>query len=79
MTQTIAKPRAGTFVACIHAPDDDVDLVVGKLYRVHKPEKGDPAELLRLIDESGEDYLYAIDWFAPIDVPARVKRALARA
>jgi hypothetical protein len=79
MTQAPLKPRAGTFVACIGATDDDVDLVVGKIYRVHKPDRGDPPDLLRIVDESGEDYLYAMDWFEPIDVPPRAKRALVRA
>jgi len=78
MTHTLLKPRTGSFVACVRATYDDVDLVVGKLYRVQKPERGDPEELLRIINESGDDYLYAIDWFEPIDVPPRVRRALAK-
>jgi len=32
---------------------------------------------LRVIDESGEDYLYPADYFAEIDVPKEVERVLA--
>ncbi len=73
----ITKPKAGTYVACVAATHDDIDLIVGKIYRVHKPERNDPLSMLRIIDESQEDYLYPIDWFEPMDVPMRVKLALA--
>jgi hypothetical protein len=36
-------------------------------------------EDLRVIDESGEDYLYPASYFAPIKVPAAVEESLLRA
>jgi hypothetical protein len=57
----------------------NVDLIVGKVYRVLKPLKLDGLESIRVIDESGEDYLYPSAWFVPIEVPGKVKRALAAA
>ena len=75
MTKT--KPSSGTFAVCVDCTADDVDLVVGKLYVVAKPEPKDSPTMLRIIDDSGEDYLYPNNWFVPINVPPRVKRALA--
>lgn len=34
--------------------------------------------LVRVIDESGEDYLYPADFFAPIELPASIEKALAK-
>ena len=44
------------------------DLVVGQVYKVAIPQKNDN-ELLRVIDESGEDYLYPAEFFEPLDMP----------
>jgi len=49
-----------------------VSLVVGKVYKLAPPEPND-GELLRVIDESGEDYLYPASYFEPLlinDEPA---------
>jgi hypothetical protein len=73
------KPATGTFVVCTDSTEDNVDLLVGKLYRVFKPEKNDPPSMLRVIDDSGEDYLYSIEWFAPVDLPLKVRRKLLTA
>jgi hypothetical protein len=35
--------------------------------------------LIRVIDESGEDYLYPVDYFIPLRLPANVKLALSKA
>ena len=43
------------------------------------PEPSDPASMMRVIDESGEDYLYPASWFVPMDLPPKVRRALAAA
>ena len=68
--------RGRLFVVCIQSTDDDVDIVVGKLYRVVKPRHNDDPLDIRVIDDSGEDYLYPRRWFVPVVVPAKVKRAL---
>jgi hypothetical protein len=58
---------------------ENVDLVVGKVYRVMKPQRGDLGRDIRVIDESGEDYLYPASWFAPVELSARARRVLAEA
>ena len=52
---------------------------VGKAYKVIKPEANDRAYFFRVIDEEGEDYLYPADWFVPVDLPPKAKRALVAA
>jgi hypothetical protein len=64
------------FAVCIHNGEYDVDLVVGKIYRVVKPKRNDRPSDIRVLDESGEDYLYPRDWFVPVELPLRAQRAL---
>lgn len=44
------------------------DLVVGQVYKVAPPDVNDGPDALRIIDESGEDYLFPADYFAPLQV-----------
>jgi len=67
---------AGQFVVCISKGEDDVDLVVGKVYRVVRARRNDGSLDIRIVDESGEDYLYARDWFAPVELSLKAKKAL---
>lgn len=64
------------FALCIHSGEDDVDLIVGKIYRVVKPERNDRPSDIRILDESGEDYLYPRASFVPIELPAKAKKVL---
>jgi hypothetical protein len=56
MTSRGGKP--GEFAVCIHDGEDDVDLIIGKIYRVMSPKRNDRPSDIRVLDESGEDYLY---------------------
>jgi hypothetical protein len=76
MSISSSKKRVG-FVLCIDAGEYDGELVVGKVYRTAAPDERDRAVDLRVIDESGEDYLYPAKWFVPVEIPAKAKRALA--
>jgi hypothetical protein len=69
--------RAAGFAVCIERGEHDVDLVVGKIYRVVRPCRNDQPSDVRVVDESGEDYLYPRDWFVPVRLPLRARRALA--
>ncbi|MBM4442043.1 MAG: hypothetical protein FJ027_16630 [Candidatus Rokubacteria bacterium] len=73
---TTRAAKNGAFAVCIHDSDEESDLVFGKLYRVVKPERNDHPSDIRVIDDSGEDYLYPRRWFVPVAVPPKVKRAL---
>ena len=67
---------SGEFAVCIRNGEYDVDLIVGKIYRVVKPKRNDRSSDVRILDESGEDYLYPRDWFVPVELPLKVKKAL---
>lgn len=68
--------RSGEFAVCIHNGEYDFDLIVGKIYRVMKPKRYDRPSDVRILDESGEDYLYPRGWFVPVDLPLKAKKAL---
>ncbi len=63
------------FAICLKNKGSE-DLVVRKVYQVLADERAEKEGLLRVIDESGEDYLYPADYFFFIDVPRKVERAL---
>ena len=69
--------RAKRFAICVRNRGAD-DLEVRKVYRV-LPDKTAAAEgYLRIIDESGEDYLYPAEWFVSVELPLRVTRLLQK-
>jgi hypothetical protein len=69
--------RGRQFAICVRNRGAD-DLEVRKVYRM-LPDKAAAAEgYLRIIDESGEDYLYPAEWFVPVDLPLRVTRLLQK-
>ena len=71
--------RRLAFVLCLENGEYEADLLVGKVYRTVKPEKNDRPVDLRVIDESGEDYLFPAKFFVPIEVPAEAVPAFAGA
>ncbi|HEX7009189.1 MAG TPA: hypothetical protein VF184_04355 [Phycisphaeraceae bacterium] len=64
------------FVVFLGPADPEVDLEPLKIYRLAPNEPGDPADYLRVVDESGEDYLYPRRLFEPITVSKRVEAAI---
>jgi hypothetical protein len=64
---------------CIDNRDYPASLEVGKAYRVLPTHGNCPEGWIRVIDESGEDYLYRGSRFVPIDLPTKARRALALA
>ena len=55
------------------------DLEVRKVYRVLPDARATKDGLIRVIDESGEDYLYPADYFVPVELPREAERALSPA
>lgn len=72
MDVKIAEP---SFVVCI-GNDDCEDLEIRKLYQVLPDDAAAEDGLLRVVDESGEDYLYPAALFLKIDLPQEIERAL---
>jgi len=68
------KSRQGTvqFVVCINNTEYPASLELHKIYRVVPDDDATADGDIRVVDESGEDYLYPASYFAPIKVPAAV-------
>jgi hypothetical protein len=66
------------FVLCIKNDDCD-DLEQRKVYRVVPDKRADKDGYLRVIDESGEDYLYPASYFIRLRLPHEAEQALAAA
>ncbi len=64
------------FAVCIDNTDYLASLIPGKLYEVLPDEDAAKDDFLRVIDESGEDYLYHQSLFMPVELPVKVQRAL---
>ncbi len=67
------------FVVCIHNEGYPASLELHKIYRVVADKQAGADDDIRVIDESGEDYLYPASYFAHIKVPAAVEESLLRA
>jgi hypothetical protein len=73
-----ANNKNTNFVVCI-SNDDCEDLEVRKIYRVVADDAAAADGLLRIVDESGEDYLYPEKLFLQIELPRAVEKALSPA
>ena len=70
------EKRQSRFVLCVRNEDAD-DLEALKVYQVLPDREAALENHLRVIDESGEDYLYPADYFVPVRLPVAAVRALA--
>jgi len=57
------------YALCVNNEGYEAALELRKLYQVLPPESGDPPEWLRIVDESGEDYLYSGERFLLLTLP----------
>jgi hypothetical protein len=64
------------FVVCIRNDGHPESLELRKLYRVHDDSQAAKVGHIRVIDESGEDYIYPKGFFAAVRVTEPVRRAL---
>jgi hypothetical protein len=67
------------FAICVQNERYPASLELWKVYRVVRDKKAAQHQLVRIIDDSGEDYLYDASWFVPIKLPPAVKAALLAA
>jgi len=70
---------AKRFVVCLKNKGYEVSLELRKIYRVLPDPQAAKHKQLRVVDESGEDYLYPQDFFAPIELPQPIRRAVLAA
>ncbi len=67
------------FAVCVDNADYEASLIVRKIYEVLPDGEAAKDDMLRVIDESGEDYLYPRSQFILIEWPVEVERALVMA
>jgi hypothetical protein len=75
----MAEPRSDEqFALCVENKDSE-DLEKRKIYAVLPDEEAEKEGYLRVIDESGEDYLYPASYFVLVQLPAEAEEALRAA
>jgi hypothetical protein len=67
------------FAVCVKNDGYEAALERNKLYVLLPDREADKHGDVRVIDESGEDYLYPADWFIAIDIPKAVQTSLLKA
>ncbi len=65
------------FVICVRNDDYPAALERRKIYRSLPEPDAERRGLVRIIDESGEDYLYPSDYFVAIELPEAIVRQLS--
>jgi hypothetical protein len=66
----VAESMQAHFAICLRNDDYPASLEPRKVYRVVHDDVAASHQMLRIVDESGEDYLYPETYFAPLDLPA---------
>ena len=67
------------FVICLKNEGYAASLELRKIYEVMPDERAADHQMIRVVDESGEDYLYPSGFFMPIDLPQPIEQALSMA
>jgi hypothetical protein len=73
------KTTAPDLVICIRNDGYEASLELRKIYRILEDDEAGKHRLLRVVDESGDDYLYPRGNFLSVDLPAATKRAVLAA
>jgi hypothetical protein len=73
------KGKEQKFVVCLKNKGYKASLELRKIYQVLPDADADSMGQLRIIDESGDDYLYPANWFAAIELPQSLEKALLKA
>lgn len=70
------KQPSKPFALCLDNTDYEASLVRGKIYRLLPDARAAKDDLVRITDESGEDYLYHKSHFVFVDFPSTVKKKI---
>lgn len=71
----MGEPEERRFVLCVRN-DDCEDLELRKVYLVLPDRKASREGYLRIVDESGEDYLYPESYFVSVNLSPKAQEAL---
>ena len=70
------RSKEHRFVICIRNDDYPASLETRKLYESLPDDEAAKHDQIRVIDESGEDYLYPASYFVAVDLPKATERVL---
>lgn len=70
------KQPTKPFALCVDNTDYQASLVLGKVYRIIPDPKAAKDDLVRIVDESSEDYLFHKSHFVFVDFPKAVTKKI---
>ena len=73
------KTSHKSLAICISNKGYKASLELGKLYKLMPDKEAEKAGMIRVVDESGEDYLYPSEWFMRLSLKAPEYHTLAAA
>lgn len=68
------KQPKHAFALCLDNSDNEASLILGKVYQIIPDPRAAQDDMVRIVDESGEDYLYHKSQFAFVDFPPAVAK-----
>lgn len=69
-------PEQKRFVVCVKNEGNEASLELRKIYEVVEDPLAATHQMIRVIDEENEDYLYPAAWFVAIELPWNVEQAI---
>ena len=66
------------FVVCINNEEYPTSLELNKIYQLVADAEIESEGEMRIIDESGEDYIYPAEWFVAVNLPVAVRESVLR-
>ncbi len=70
------KRQVKQLALCLENAGNEASLILGKVYRILPDARAAKDDLVRIIDESGEDYLFDKRQFAFVDFPQAVRKKI---
>ena len=70
------RPLTKSFALCVDSTDYKASLIPGKVYRILPDPQAAKDDLVRIVDESGEDYLYHKAHFVFVDFPRAIAKRI---
>jgi len=64
------------FALCLKNAGNEASLILGKVYRILPDARAAKDDLVRIVDESGDDYLFDKHQFAFVDFPQAVRKRI---
>jgi hypothetical protein len=70
------KQPTKQFALCLENEGNEASLILGKVYRIVPDARAAKDDFVRIVDESGEDYLFHKSQFAFVDFPQAVRKRI---